>query len=61
LIDVVDTFIIGGAMAYTFLKARGVPVGKSLVEADKVAYAKEMMARIEARHKSLILPQAIRN
>lgn len=57
LIDVVDTFIIGGAMAYTFLKARGVPVGKSLVEADKVAYAKEMMARIEARHKSLILPQ----
>jgi phosphoglycerate kinase len=57
LIDVVDTFIIGGAMAYTFLKAKGVPVGKSLVEADKVSYAKEMMARIEARHKSLILPQ----
>lgn len=57
LIDVVDTLIIGGAMAYTFLKARGVPVGKSLVEQDKVNYAKELMARMEARHKSLLLPQ----
>lgn len=56
LIEIVDTFIIGGAMAYTFLKARGIAVGKSLVEADKVSYAKEMMARMEARHKSLILP-----
>lgn len=56
LIEEVDTFIIGGAMAYTFLKAKGIAVGKSLVEADKVNYAKEMMARIEARHKSLILP-----
>lgn len=57
LLDVVDTFIIGGAMAYTFLKARGISVGKSIVEAEKISYAKEMMARIEARHKSLILPQ----
>jgi phosphoglycerate kinase len=57
LIDVVDTLIIGGAMAYTFLKAKGLPVGKSLVEQDKVSYAKELMGRIEARHKSLLLPQ----
>jgi phosphoglycerate kinase len=56
LMEEVDTIIIGGAMAYTFLKARGVAVGKSLVETEKLNYAKEMMARMEARHKSLILP-----
>lgn len=56
LMDVVDGFIIGGAMAYTFLKAQGTPVGKSLVESDKVRYAKEMIARIEARDKTILLP-----
>ncbi len=56
LIDVVDGIIIGGAMAYTFLKAQGHSVGKSLVEEDKVKYAKEMIARIEARRKTLLLP-----
>ncbi len=56
LIDVVDGFIIGGAMAYTFLKAQGVPVGKSLVEADKLKYAKEMIERMEARQKTMLLP-----
>lgn len=56
MMDVVDGFVIGGAMAYTFLKARGVPVGKSLVENDKLGYAKEMMARIEARRKTMLLP-----
>lgn len=56
LIDVVDGFIIGGAMAYTFLKAQGVAVGKSRVEADKVNYAREMIGRMEARRKSLLLP-----
>lgn len=56
LIDVVDGFVIGGAMAYTFLKAKGVPVGKSLVEADKVKYAKEMIQRMEARNKTMLLP-----
>lgn len=56
LIDLVDVFIIGGAMAYTFLKAKGVAVGNSLVEADKVKYASEMMGRIEVRGKSLLLP-----
>jgi phosphoglycerate kinase len=56
LIDVVDGFIIGGAMAYTFLKAQNVSVGKSLVETDKIKYAKEMIQRMEARHKTLLLP-----
>jgi phosphoglycerate kinase len=56
LIDVVDGIIIGGAMAFTFLKAQGHSVGKSLVEEDKVKYAKEMIARIEARRKTLLLP-----
>jgi phosphoglycerate kinase len=56
LINVVDGFIIGGAMAYTFLKAQDIPVGKSIVEADKVKYAKEMIERIAARGKTLLLP-----
>lgn len=56
LMDIVDGFVIGGAMAYTFLKAQDVPVGKSLVETDKVKYAKEMIARIEARDKTVLLP-----
>lgn len=56
LIDLVDGFVIGGAMAYTFLKAQDIPVGKSLVEIDKLKYAKEMIARMEARGKSLLLP-----
>lgn len=56
LMDIVDGFIIGGAMAYTFLKAQGNTVGKSLVEADKLKYAKEMIARIEARDKTILLP-----
>lgn len=56
LMDVVDGFIIGGAMAYTFLKAKGIAVGKSLVEADRLKYAKEMIERMEARGKTLLLP-----
>lgn len=56
LMDVVDGFIIGGAMAYTFLKAQGIAVGKSLVENDKLKYAKEMIERIEARNKTILLP-----
>lgn len=56
LIDVVDGFVIGGAMAYTFLKAMGHSTGNSLVEADKVKYAKELIERIEARSKTILLP-----
>ncbi len=56
LMDVVDGFVIGGAMAYTFLKAQGLPVGKSLVEADKISFAKDMIRRVEARDKTLLLP-----
>lgn len=56
MIDIVDGFVIGGAMAYTFLKAKGHAVGKSLVESDKVNYARQMIERIEARNKTLLLP-----
>lgn len=56
LMDIVDGFIVGGAMAYTFQKAQGLAVGKSLVENDKLKYAKEMIERIEARNKTLLLP-----
>lgn len=56
LIDVVDGFVVGGAMAYTFLKAQGIAVGKSRVETEKLKYAKEMIDRIEARGKTLLLP-----
>ncbi|MFN8943245.1 MAG: phosphoglycerate kinase [Pseudobdellovibrionaceae bacterium] len=56
LIDIVDGFIIGGAMAYTFLKAMGKTTGSSLVEADKVKYAAELIERISARSKTLLLP-----
>jgi len=56
LIDRVDALFIGGAMAYTFLKAQGREIGKSLVETDKVKYAKELIQRIEARDKKLFLP-----
>ena len=50
LIDVVDGFVIGGAMAYTFLKAQNIPVGKSLVEADKIKYCKKQSARPPGQH-----------
>ncbi len=56
LIDLVDGFVIGGAMAYTFLKAKDIAVGKSLLETDKIKYAKEIMARVEARNKTFLLP-----
>jgi phosphoglycerate kinase len=55
-IDKADSIIVGGAMAYTFLKAQGVPVGKSLVEENKVFYAKELLERMEARGKKIHLP-----
>src|SRR5277367_2048458 len=54
LLKIVDQILIGGAMAYTFLKARGESVGKSLVEEDKVALAKELMAHAGSK---LMLPR----
>jgi phosphoglycerate kinase len=56
MIDKVDTFIIGGAMAYTFLSAKGLGIGKSRLEKDKVSFAREMMERIDARGKKILLP-----
>ena len=52
----VDRLIIGGAMAYTFFKARGVPIGKSLVEDDKLAEAKAIEADARTRGVDLLLP-----
>jgi phosphoglycerate kinase len=56
LLGRVDALIVGGAMAYTFLKAQGKPVGKSLVEPDLVATAGELLARAQARGITLALP-----
>lgn len=56
LLEKVDTLIIGGGMAYTFLMAQGYTIGTSLLEADKVEYAKEMMTKAEAKGVKLLLP-----
>ncbi|HYE24275.1 MAG TPA: phosphoglycerate kinase [Clostridia bacterium] len=56
LINKVDALIIGGGMAYTFLKAQGQEVGKSLVEADKLDLAKELLAEAKSRNVRLLLP-----
>ncbi len=56
LIPRVDRLIIGGAMAYTFFKALGKPVGRSLVEADKVDEARDILARAKERGLQLLLP-----
>src|SRR5262249_27018416 len=56
MIGRVDRLIIGGAMAYTFLKARGLPVGRSLVEDDNLAEAREIEASARARGVQLELP-----
>ncbi|MGH7906677.1 MAG: phosphoglycerate kinase, partial [Candidatus Binataceae bacterium] len=53
----VDTFLIGGAMAYTFLKAQGLPVGGSRVEDDKLGLARELMEQAGGRNVDFILPQ----
>ena len=56
LLEKVDTLIIGGGMAYTFLAAKGCEVGTSLVDPEKIDYCKEMMAKAEAKGVKLLLP-----
>jgi len=56
LLEKCDTLIIGGGMAYTFLKAQGMEVGNSLVDDEKIDYCKEMMAKAEKLGKKLLLP-----
>ena len=56
LLDKVDTLIIGGGMSYTFMKAQGYEVGKSLLEADYLDYANEMLAKAEKNGVKLLLP-----
>ena len=56
LLEKVDTLIIGGGMAFTFLAAKGYDIGKSLVDTEKIDYCKEMMAKAEAKGVKLLLP-----
>ena len=56
LIEKCDTLIIGGGMAFTFLKAKGYEIGNSLVDDEKLDYCKEMMAKAESMGKKLLLP-----
>ena len=56
LLEKVDTLIIGGGMAYTFLAAKGYSVGNSLLDESKIDYCKEMMAKAEAKGVKLLLP-----
>ncbi len=56
LLEKCDTLIIGGGMAYTFLKAKGFEVGTSLVDDEKIDYCKEMIAKAEKLGKKLLLP-----
>lgn len=56
LLDKVDTLIIGGGMAYTFMKSLDEEVGKSLLEADYIDYAKKMMEKAEKNNVKLLIP-----
>jgi len=56
LLSKVDTLLIGGAMAYTFLKAQGLETGKSLVEADKIDLAKDLLAKARGKNVKMLLP-----
>ncbi len=56
LLEKVDTLIIGGGMAYTFMKALGEEVGDSLLEEDYIEYAKEMMTKAEEKGVKLLIP-----
>ncbi len=56
LLEKVDTLIIGGGMAFTFLKAKGYEVGKSLLDESKIDYCKDMMAKAKEKGVKLLLP-----
>ena len=56
LLEKCDTLIIGGGMAYTFLKAKGYEIGTSLVDDEKIDYCKDMIAKAEKLGKKLLLP-----
>jgi len=56
LLDKVDSFVIGGGMAYTFLKAQGMEIGKSLLEADKLELAGQLLAEAKTRNVKMLLP-----
>ena len=56
LLEKADTIIIGGGMAYTFKKAEGYTIGKSLLEEDKLDYAREMIAKAQAKGVKFLLP-----
>ena len=56
LLEKVDTLIIGGGMAYTFIKAQGYEIGKSLCDDSKIDYCKEMMEKAKAKGVKLLLP-----
>lgn len=56
LINIVDTIIVGGGMAYTFLKSKGYEIGLSLLEEDKIDLAKKLMEKAEEKNVRLILP-----
>ena len=56
LMKIADAMLIGGGMAYTFLKAQGLPIGKSLVENDKIDLAKKILADAKSRNFKFLLP-----
>jgi phosphoglycerate kinase len=56
LMKIADALLIGGGMAYTFLKSQGLPIGKSLVENDKLDLAKKILADAKAAGRKLLLP-----
>ncbi len=56
LLEKVNTLIIGGGMAYTFLKAQGLEIGKSLLDAEKIDFVKEMIAKAKVKGVKILLP-----
>lgn len=60
LLEKVDTLIIGGGMAYTFLKAKGYEIGQSLLDAERVGFCRDVLERAEAKGITILLPEDIR-